>query len=695
TASGMNIPLSKSIRGRILADDVKNTDGKVIFAKNDKADKNGKKTYESPEAAVLSFDFKDIDLREPVDVLAPAKAKYVAFEGKVFETTVGRILFNNMLPEEYPFINEEVGRKRLGAIVDDMIATRGAESVSPILDKIKSFGFHYATYSGTSWGIDDIVVPEAKKEIINKSKKIADVTTQQFEEGLLTEEERVRKHIEIWQNAKSQVEKSIPPSLDKNGSVYDMVTSGARGSLSQITQMAGMKGLISSVSGETIEFPILSCAKEGLTPIEYFITTHGSRKGLTDTALNTAKAGYLTRKLFVVAQDVVVSEKDCGTKDSITIRRQTASGMNIPLSKSIRGRILADDVKNTDGKVIFAKGHLITKLDATAIEESGVPDVKVRSPLSCKTIRGVCAQCYGLDLGKNHLVDLGEAVGTVAAQAIGEPGTQLTMRTFHAGGAASQGGDITAGLPRVEEIFEKRRPKTPAVVATVDGVIMDVKDMGKEKMIKVLPEVGQGGKKQAEVEYVFPYRRTTMVRVGDRVKKGDLLTDGSADIDEVFQYGGEERAKDYVITEVGKIYELQGETVSRKHIEIIVKQMFSRRRVINAGDTNLTEGMIVDDAQLMAENGAAKEKGGNVAKVEKVVMGITETSLTRQSFLSAASFQHTTRVLIANAIRSAEDDLTGLMENVIIGRLVPAGTGFAGSPKKEMVDAIAPKEVVE
>ncbi|MDE2172883.1 MAG: DNA-directed RNA polymerase subunit beta', partial [Patescibacteria group bacterium] len=660
-------------------------------------DKPNVKYFESPDAAVLAHSFGTIDLREPVKVMPLDTPTYAAFNGQMFETTVGRILFNNILPEDFPFINEEVGRKKLGVIVDELINRYGAEHIAPILDKIKTFGFGYATYSGTTWGIDDVVIPLVKAEIIKAAKRQADIVTQQFEEGLLTEEERIRKHIEIWQRAKSEVEKAIPQSLDKLGSVFDMVMSGARGSMSQITQMAGMKGLIASVSGETIEFPILSCAKEGLTPIEYFITTHGSRKGLTDTALNTAKAGYLTRKLFVVAQDVVVSEEDCGTKDSIVIHKATASGLAIPLSKNIRGRILAEDCGDTSGKILFKKDHLISKSDSQAIEDAGITEVHVRSPLSCRTVRGVCAKCYGLDLGKNQLVALGEAVGTVAAQAIGEPGTQLTMRTFHAGGAAALSGDITAGLPRVEEVFEKRRPRNPAVVATVDGVVTEVKDMGKEKLIKVLPELedrgstGKAAKKPAEIEYLFPYRRVTMVKAGDQVKKGQLLTDGSADIDELFEYGGEERAKDYVITEIGKIYELQGETVSRKHIELIVKQMFSRRRVIEAGDTNLTEGMIVDDIQLSEENALAKEAGGSPAKVERLVMGITETSLSRKSFLSAASFQHTTRVLIANAVRGAEDDLTGLMENVIIGRLVPAGSGFTGSPKKEMVDKLAPK----
>ena len=657
------------------------------------------KAFESPSAAILAYNFDAVTMRAKIRVLAPENKKYAQYAGKVFETTVGRIRFNNILPDDYPFINKEIDNKMLGSTVDSLMSLYGVERVPPILDAIKTFGFKYATRSGTTWGINDIVIPEAKKEIVAKGKVHADLVSQQFNDGLLTEEERIRKHIEIWQKAKSDVEKAIPAVLDKNGSVYDMITSGARGSYKQITQMAGMKGLISSVSGETIEFPILSCSKEGLTPIEYFITTHGSRKGLTDTALNTAKAGYLTRKLFVVAQDVVVSEEDCGTKDSIIIHKQTASGLNIPLSKNIRGRVLAQDITDADNKVMFEKGHLLTKTDAAAVEEAGITSVHVRSPLSCKTIRGVCAACYGMDLGKNKLVDLGEAVGTVAAQAIGEPGTQLTMRTFHAGGTASAGGDITQGLPRVEEIFEKRRPKNPAVVASVNGVVTDVKEVGKEKIIMVLPELEdrvkpvkakKGAPAAGEaIEYPFPYRRTTFVKVGDKVKKGDILTDGSADIDEVFEYGGEERAKDYVIGEVGKIYELQGEPVSRKHIENIEKQMFSRRRVKEAGDTQLTEGMIVDDVYLSEENATVKSEGGAGARAEKMVMGITETSLSRKSFLSAASFQHTTRVLIANAVRGASDDLSGLMENVIIGRLVPAGSGFKGSPKKDMVDALS------
>ncbi len=649
--------------------------------------------FESPEAALSAHNFGAIGYRTLIKVLPNSNKKYSQFDGKIFETTVGRILFNDILPTDYPYINKEIDRKKLASIIDDIIITNGIGALPPILDKIKAFGFKYTTFSGTTWGIDDIVVPNGKFEIIKSAKDKSDLIMHQFNEGLLAEDERFRKNIEIWHKAKNDVEKLIPNSLNKMGSVYDMVTSGARGSLSQITQMAGMKGLISSTTG-TIEFPILSCSKEGLTPIEYFITTHGSRKGLTDTALNTAKAGYLTRKLFVVAQDVIVNEEDCGTKDSIEIKKITASGMDIPISKNIRGRVIAEDVLDTNGNVLFKKGHLLSKQEAQKVEEMGVSSVKVRSPLSCKSITGVCANCYGIDLGKNKIVELGEAIGTIAAQAIGEPGTQLTMRTFHAGGTASVGGDITLGLPRVEEVFEKRSPKNPAVVATVDGVVTEVKDLIKEKIIKVIPELEDRskGKKASEVEYVFNYKRIPTVKVGDKVKKGDIITDGSADIDEVFEYGGAERAKAYVISEVSKIYELQGETVSRKHIEIIVRQMFSRRQIISSGDTTLTEGVIVDDAQIQEENAMIKAKGGEMAKAKPVVMGIAEVSLSRKSFLSAASFQHTTKVLINSAIRGSEDNLVGLMENTIIGRLIPAGTGFKGSPKQKMIEDIQPEE---
>src|SRR3989338_6749488 len=651
------------------------------------------KIFPSPNSAITAFDFGEVDFRAKIKVLGTEKEKYDEFASRPFETSIGRLLFNSILPSDYPYINKEIERKSLSILVDDMLNRYGVERIPEIMDKIKNFGFKYTTYAGITWGIDDVKVPEKKKEVIEKAKAKSAEVLEQFNNGLLSRDERFRKNIEIWHGAKSEIEKMIPDYLDKSGPVYDMVFSGARGSMSQITQMAGMKGLIQNTAGETIEFPVISSAKEGLNPIEYFITTHGSRKGLTDTALNTAKAGYLTRRLFDVAQDAIISEDDCGTKEGFLIRRASATGMEIPIAKNIRGRILAEDVKNSAGKVLFKKGHLLSKSDAKLVDAAGVSEGLVRSPLVCRTIHGICAACYGLDLGRNKLVDLGEAVGTVAAQAIGEPGTQLTMRTFHSGGTASVGGDITQGLPRVEEVFEKRKPKNPAAVSHTDCVITGIKDLGKEKVITVLPELGEKGKgKKAEIEYAVSFSRTPLFKVGDAVKKGDLITDGSADIDEYFKFAGKERTQNYIIDEVSKLYELQGETVARKHIEIIVRQMFSRRRVKDAGGTELSAGDVVDLFQLDVANSKAKEKDLEEAKVDLSVMGITEVSLSRKSFLSAASFQHTTRVLINASVRGYVDHLVGLKENVIIGRLIPAGTGFPGSPKHELIRQLHEKE---
>ena len=655
------------------------------------------KYFVSTNAAITAFDFGVVDFRAKIKVLGTEKEKYAEWAGKPCETTVGRLLFNSVLPSDYPYINKEIERKSMSALVDDMLSRYGVARIPEIMDKIKNFGFKYTTYAGITWGIDDVKVPEKKKEVIEKTKAKSAEILEQFNNGLLSRDERFRKNIEIWHGAKSEIEKMIPDYLDKSGSVYDMVFSGARGSMSQITQMAGMKGLIQNTAGETIEFPVISSAKEGLTPIEYFITTHGSRKGLTDTALNTAKAGYLTRRLFDVAQDAIISEEDCGTKESFLISRASATGMEIPIAKNIRGRILAEDVKNSSGKVLFKKAHLLSKFDAKLVDEAGVSEVLVRSPLVCQTIHGVCAACYGLDLGRNKLVDLGEAVGTIAAQAIGEPGTQLTMRTFHSGGTASVGGDITQGLPRVEEVFEKRSPKNPAVVSRTAGSVLEIKNVDREKIIVVLPEIGEkaGGKKRDPIEYPVHFKRMVLVKVGEKVEKGQILSDGSADLEELFKYAGKEKTQDYIIAEVSKLYELQGETVSRKHIEVIVRQMFSRRRIKEKGDTDYSPGDIVSVGDLKEANKVVKDKDGEEAKADSVIMGITEVSLSRKSFLSAASFQHTTRVLINAAIRGYKDTLVGLKENVIIGRLIPAGTGFKGSPKAKIIDALHAAQQVD
>ncbi|MCK5059792.1 MAG: DNA-directed RNA polymerase subunit beta' [Candidatus Pacebacteria bacterium] len=643
------------------------------------------KYFSSPNSAITAYNFGEIGFRTPIKVLPTEKAKYKAFEGKIFETTVGRLLFNTVLPSDYQYINEEIERKKMAALVDSLIEHCGIENIPSIMDKIKSFGFKYATYAGFTWGIDDIRVPEQKKEIVAKAKIKTEEILGQYKMGLISKDERFRKDIEIWHGTKNEIENLIPETLEKGSSVYDMWKSGARGSLGNFTQMAGMKGLIQNTAGETIDFPIVSSILEGLTSIEYFITTHGSRKGLTDTALNTAKAGYLTRKLFVVAQDVIVTEENCGTKEGVLVEKETASGMDLSIVGSIKGRFLAEDVKSEKGEILFKCDHYLTKNEAQTIETAGITSVRVRSPLTCKSLQGVCVKCYGADLGNNKPIAIGEAIGTIAAQAIGEPGTQLTMRTFHAGGTASVGGDITAGLPRVEEVFEKRKPKNPAVICRLDGVVSEIKETGKDRIIVILPEGGSKGKKESEVEYLVNRHRMILVKSGQVVKKGELLTDGSAMIEELFRYGGREAAERYIIREINKPYELQGESVSRKHIEVIIRQMFSRRKVKNAGGTALSAGDIVDTFVLFRENEKAKEVGEPEAKTVPVVMGITEVSLSKKSFLAAASFQHTTRVLIDSAIRGKEDELVGLMENVIIGRLIPAGTGIEGSPKAEKI----------
>ncbi|MES2224302.1 MAG: DNA-directed RNA polymerase subunit beta' [Patescibacteria group bacterium] len=645
------------------------------------------KLFESFTSAIAALNFEEIAYQAKIVVIAPEGEKYKEYAGKHFETTVGRILFNELLPADYPFVNKETDKKTMAGVMNDLMIRYGVDNLAKTLDKVKAFGFKYVTTSGVTFGIDDVKVPEGKKAVVAEAMINSGVVNEQYNEGLLSEEERTRKNIEIWHGVKSKVEKLVVENLDKKGSVYSMLKSGARGSAAQITQMAGMKGLIQNASGETIELPIMSSTKEGFNPIEYFINTHGSRKGLADTALNTAKAGYLTRRLFVAAQDVLISEIDCGTKEGITLRKETASGIEAPISKGIKGRVLLVDVKDSTGNVLFEKGHLLSGLDAEKVEKAGVEEVIVRSPLTCKTHEGICSLCYGMDLGKNKQVDLGEAVGTVAAQAIGEPGTQLTMRTFHGGGAASVGGDITQGLPRVEEVFEKRRPKTPAIVAYADGIVTDIHDDGKEKIITVTADLGEKSKSKKENgQYTVPRIRVPLVKVGDVVKKGDIITDGSADIDELFKNAGKNIAEDYIIGEIKKLYELQGEPVSRKHIEIIVRQMFSRVKIKSIGGTALVVGETVEYSQLTEENDKAKAQGGEEAKAEPVVLGISDVSQTRNSFLSAASFQYTTRVLIQASVEGSKDRLKGLMENVILGRLIPAGSGFAGSEKSKMIE---------
>src|SRR3989338_8084192 len=647
------------------------------------------KYFQSPNTAITAYEYDVVSLRAKIKVLTTDTSKYRKFGGQIFETTVGRLLFNSILPNDFAYVNDEMSQKRISSLVDELIMHYGMDETPKILDKIKAFGFRYSTLSGTTWGLDNVLQPAEKSKIIGESKKLEEEVVVQWREGLLSEEEKYQKVIEIWTRAKKELEKILPGTLPKEGSTYDLFTSGSRGTMTSLIQMTGMKGLIQNNQGEPLEFPVISSYHEGLSPTEYFITTHGARKGASDTALNTAKAGYLTRRLVDVAQDVVITELDCGTKEGKVVAKENISGIEIPLAKNIRGRILAGDLMDKNGKVAYKKGFLVTKEEAQKIEEAGFTEVFVRSPLTCKTVHGICVRCYGLDLGRNREVALGEAVGIIAAQAIGEPGTQLTLRTFHAGGVA--GTDITTGLPRVEEIFERRTPKNPAIVSQTEGEVLEIKEkdgkpaspsQGGEKIIKVLSTepVGKKGSKSSvksrEIEYIAPFRRAPTVKVGDKVKAGELLTDGSADITEIFEYGGKEMVENYIIREINKVYELQSASISRKHTEIIIRQMFSRRKIKEAGETNFSIGDIVENTSLIEENMRVEKEGGKIAKAEIVALGITEVSLRTKSWLSAASFQNTNRVLIENAIKGGVDNLRGLKENVIIGRLIPAGTGF-------------------
>ncbi len=642
-------------------------------------------SFPSTNAAITTYDFGALDLRAKIKVLPGSSAKYAPYEGKVFETTVGRLLFNSVLPSDFPYMNEEITNKRMSALVHTLVTHYSLDGIPKILDAIKRFGFRYATYAGITWSISDVIVPDVKKEMIDRGRAAAAQERENYMNGLLTEDERRRMTIEIWGKTSGELRSHVVGALDPYGPVRDMITSGARGSVVQLHQMAGMKGLITNPRGEIIEFPITSSLKEGLTPIEYFISTHGARKGLADTALNTARAGYLTRRLFDVAHDVVVLEEDCGSKEGVTIVRPGKENIGGSFADRIHGRTLASDAGT------FSRNHLLNRDDAKAIEDNmSVGEVLLRSPITCRVARGVCQKCYGVDLATGEQVDIGEAIGVIAAQAIGEPGTQLTMRTFHTGGVATAGGDITMGLPRVEEVFECRAPKAPATMARVSGVVTSVAKDGQETVITILPDTASAAKTakaiKRELEYRISPLRTIVVKEGATVQKGDFLTDGSADLEELYLLAGKERTLEYVISEITRIYELQGVSTARKHLEVIVKQMFSRVSITTPGSTGISAGDIVADFEFERINKTARETEGEPAKGKQLLLGITEVSLTRASFLSAISFQNTPRKLAEAAVAGSVDRLIGLKENVIIGRLIPAGTGFPGSKKHKIIE---------
>lgn len=665
------------------------------FATTASADDAGpKKIFASAEEATLAYDFGAITVQELIRVRIDKKkllgymAQSPAEAREIIETTAGRLLFNRTLPEDFPYVNQQVKNRDLADIVARIIKHYGIAQTPPILDNIKRFGFEYATKSGISWGMDDLIIPQEKRELVARAEKDVAGILEQYQRGLLTEKERYDRIVEVWQGVVEVITKLVPQALPQFSPVFSMVDSKARGSWTQIRQMSGMKGLVVNPAGKIIELPVLSSYKEGLNVLEYFISTHGARKGTADTALRTSAAGYLTRRLVDVAQDVIVSEIDCRTKQGFEISGKDSQEVNKTLGQRAFGRILFEDVKDSKGEVIISAGEMLDYEKTKLIEKGLVERVVVRSPITCRSMEGICQQCYGYDLGNNMPIRLGEAVGIVAAQAIGEPGTQLTMRTFHTGGVAG-GGDITSGLPRVEEIFEVRPPKGRAIMSDAAGEIVEISDAGREKIIKIKVEPEEAGVKTKKrllsklglstgdnKEFRIPPATGLLVELGAKVAKGDLLSEGHADLHELFRLAGKGAVEKYVIKEVQKIYSLQGAPIQDKHIEVIVRQMFSRVRVKDAGDTNFSAGEIIEKREFRKYNLRAIRSGKKPATAFQLLLGITRVALSTSSFLSAASFQETARVLIDAAIRGKMDPLRGLKENVIIGRLIPSGTGF-------------------
>jgi len=633
--------------------------------------KGAGKLFSDSEEAFLAYENGFIEINSLIKIRT---------DNGMLETTVGRLKFNEVLPEEYEFVNKLVTKKELSKIVGDIIAEFESEIAKSYLDSVKKLGFEYATYSGISWGMDDLIIPKEKQDIISNAEEEEKLIRAQYEDGSLTNRERRERAIEIWEKANQKLGREIVPNaLDPDSSVYAIIDSGARGSWSQPSQMMGMKGLVQNPKGETIELPVKSSYKEGFNVLEYFISTHGSRKGLTDTALKTASAGYLTRKLVDVSQAVIVKEKDCKTKEGIAILRLEGKEFGHEFSSRLFSRTTCDDIKS--GKKILVKaGEIIDRENSYVIQaDEKIESVKIRSPITCKTLYGICSKCYGYDLGNNKPVEIGQAVGIVAAQSIGEPGTQLTMRTFHIGGVA--GVDITHGLPRVEEIFEARPPKGKAFLAEEDGVVVDIEEKNLLKILKIKSDLKTN--KDKTIEYSVPRSSWIYVRVGDLVKKGDQLSEGTLDLRELFKLKNIRAVERYIVSEVQKIYLSEGAAINNKHIEVIVKQMFARVKITEPGTTDLVKGDVVEKSLFLEVNREAKKSGGTPAKSEQLLMGITKVALSTESFLSAASFQETARVLINAASESKSDDLRGLKENVIIGRLIPAGTGLLARKKIE------------
>ena len=621
-----------------------------------------------------------------IDLHAKVKVRVKLNEedrGKLVESTVGRFILNKKIPQDLGFVNREedpysleidrvVSKKTLGTILDKCYQKHGNIVTSKLLDHIKSTGYKHSTLSAVSISMADVVVPKEKTALIEKAQKEVEKYEKAYRDGFMTEEERYEGVINIWNGITDEVTDALMKSLDPLNNIFIMADSGARGSKNQIRQLGGMRGLMASSTGKTVEIPIKSNFREGLSVLEFFLSSHGSRKGLSDIALKTADSGYLTRRLVDVSQDVIVTEDDCHTDEGHTVRT-IRDGKEIleELEERLIGRYAFEDVINPkDGSIIVKKDELIDEDTAHFIQEIGIEEVKVRSVLTCQTKHGVCAKCYGRNLATGNNVNIGESVGIIAAQSIGEPGTQLTMRNFHSGGVANAD-DITQGLPRVEELFEARKPKGQAQIAQISGVVSINEDDPQQRIVVITDD-----KEGTAVEHPVNYAARLKVHEGDYIEKGKEITEGNASPQEIMKVLGVEGVEDYIIKEVQRVYRMTGIDINDKHIEIICKQMLKKVRIEAQNDSSFLPGALVNIYDFIHENKKLKEEGKIPAEGKRILLGISKSSLATDSFLSAASFQETTRVLTEAAIRGKKDELVGLKENVIIGKIIPAGTGM-------------------
>ena len=647
------------------------------------------KVFRDFDEAIMAYDAHIVGLHAKIKV-----RRTMEIDGKMVsrlvDTTVGRMIFNRPIPQDLGFVDRSdpenrfkfeieflVGKKQLGKIIDKCIKVHGVPKTSEVLDAVKAQGYKYSTKSAITVAVCDATIPPQKKEIISEAEKKIDLVTDQFKNGLLSDSERYNAVLKTWEKATNDVTDALQKGLDRYNPIFMMADSGARGSMSQIRQLAGMRGLIANTSGKTIEIPIRANYREGLNILEYFISSRGARKGLADTALRTADSGYLTRRLVDVSQDVIIREEDCGATDGLEVFDIKEGKESIEsLHERLIGRYLVEDFVDPEtGAVLVSKDKMMDDNDADIIVGHGVERIKVRSILNCRARHGVCKKCYGANLANGQPVTVGEAVGIIAAQSIGEPGTQLTMRTFHTGGVASAE-DITQGLPRVEELFEGRKPKHLAIISEIGGRVT-FEDIKKNRHVVVTDQ--ESGESKS---YLIPFGSRIIVNEGDVIEKGTRITEGSVNPHDVLAISGTHAVQDYLIEEVQRVYRMQGVDINDKHIEVIVRQMMKKVKVEDPGDTKLLPSSLVEKAEFEVENQIVRERiaAGETdlreATCSPTLLGITKASLATDSFLSAASFQETTRVLTDAAIKGKVDPLLGLKENVIIGKLVPAGTGM-------------------